>query len=529
MKKTILIITLFLGLFMQAQLPAEFIDGIDVKGVIKVDFQGVAEGVASDSITSWDGTQFRWVKRSTFIQDLQPTVSSKNLSFGESYISNYRDRVLDQGATYFPNHGGYDYGLLAELGLEWDMSLMMIPSAVAADSLSLVKGSPNFTFGRNSTATYVDPDGIVQTAPINTPRIDYSDGEGVFLKEPQSTNVVRWSEDLTNAAWVPSVDMTIGEDLIQKDAIGTKFLQQTEVNVTNGVTCALQFRIKNVDATQSQIWLRASFTSTLFKINWTGSELTSISEFTGISYETIPLNDDWYHVKVLYTSGEVNQRPKFYPELINNTGAIRVKNIQIEDNISSTTSYMPTQSSTVTRLSDQTFGAGNVNTFNSLEGTLYVEMAALTNDSTNRYITISDGTSSNRLIFKYDDSSNTIQALIISTLGTGGVVSFTVPDILDFQKVGFKYKENDFALWIDGVEVATDNTGVTFSENTLNILHLADSNGVSNPMFFKSKSIIYFKKALTDNEYQLLTKMFGMFLFFRVRKREEKPEYKQAA
>ena len=54
---------------------------------------------------------------------------------------------------------------------------------------------------RNSTATYFDANGVLQTAAVNQPRIDYSTGEGRLLVEGQSTNLVLRSEDFGNAYW----------------------------------------------------------------------------------------------------------------------------------------------------------------------------------------------------------------------------------------------------------------------------------------------------------------------------------------
>ena len=61
------------------------------------------------------------------------------------------------------------------------------------------------------------------------------------------------------------------------------------------------------------------------------------------------------------------------------------------------TSYIPTTpSTTVTRLADVCNNAGNSDLFDS-EGVLYAEIAALANDGTNRAISISDGSTSNRI------------------------------------------------------------------------------------------------------------------------------------
>ena len=54
---------------------------------------------------------------------------------------------------------------------------------------------------RNSTATYFDANGVLQTAAVNQPRIDYSTGEGRLLVEGQSTNLLLWSEDFGNSYW----------------------------------------------------------------------------------------------------------------------------------------------------------------------------------------------------------------------------------------------------------------------------------------------------------------------------------------
>ena len=44
------------------------------------------------------------------------------------------------------------------------------------------------TFTRASTATYVDSNGVIQTAAINTPRFDYSTGSRALLMEQAATN-----------------------------------------------------------------------------------------------------------------------------------------------------------------------------------------------------------------------------------------------------------------------------------------------------------------------------------------------------
>jgi hypothetical protein len=67
--------------------------------------------------------------------------------------------------------------------------------------------------------------------------------------------------------------------------------------------------------------------------------------------------------------------------------------------------------------------------------------------------------------------------------------------------MAFKYKQNDFALWVDGLEVGTDASGLTGA----NLSNLSfDYNGFSD-FYGKVKNVQVFNKALTDRELEILT------------------------
>ena len=137
--------------------------------------------------------------------------------------------------------------------------------------------------------------------------------------------------------------------------------------------------------------------------------------------------------------------------------------------------------------------------FNDSEGVLYAEIAALANDSTNRKIAI--GTSSNRIIFGYKNSSNQVRVEVISSGSAVFDNSQTIDDVTTFSKFAIKYKENDFALWIDGVKVATDTSGNT----PIGLSELAFDDGGSNNFYGNTKELAVFKEALTDAELENLT------------------------
>jgi hypothetical protein len=168
------------------------------------------------------------------------------------------------------------------------------------------------------------------------------------------------------------------------------------------------------------------------------------------------------------------------------------------------TSYIPTDGSTVTRVKDQYSKTGISNLINSEEGVLFAEMSVLANDGTFKGISLSDGSASNKVRFYTNPTENQLSIRVT----VGGVhqlnVVYTLTDLKTYNKVALKYKANDFAFWVNGVEVKADLSGTTFASNTLNKLALSNGSG-SDYFFGKVKQLQVFKTALTDPELAALT------------------------
>ena len=173
---------------------------------------------------------------------------------------------------------------------------------------------------------------------------------------------------------------------------------------------------------------------------------------------------------------------------------------QFEEN-SYPTSYIKTQGSSVTRNQDLYTKTGISDKINSEEGVLFVEMAALANDGNTRYLSLNDGTTSNRVTILYYSGNNNIRT-IISSGGSNIVDKNTgVTSALDFHKIAVKWKENDFALWVDGAERKTVTSGL--APTGLNTLSF-DQLGFDN-LFGKVRQLQVFKTALSDSELATLT------------------------
>jgi len=142
---------------------------------------------------------------------------------------------------------------------------------------------------------------------------------------------------------------------------------------------------------------------------------------------------------------------------------------------------------------------------NSEEGVLYAEIAALSNDGTNRYLTLTNGTSNERVALLFSANTNELRAIIFSSTQSINI-SFTTSsvDILEYNKIAIRYKSGGYAFYVNGNLIGTNALIGTFTANTLNELSFDVGSG-SLPFFGNTKDVKYYPKALSDVELQDLT------------------------
>ena len=134
---------------------------------------------------------------------------------------------------------------------------------------------------------------------------------------------------------------------------------------------------------------------------------------------------------------------------------------------------------------------------------MYAEIAALADDGTSRQMAISDGSTSNRVILQYHNTSNLIRAVIVSGGSTQADMSFTVSDTTEFNKIAITYKQNDFGLWIGGVKRRTDLVGN--APSGLDRLNFDRGDGSTIFIQAKVRNVQVFTEALTDEQLEKLT------------------------
>ena len=116
-----------------------------------------------------------------------------DMSFGESYISNYKSRVLDYGGAYFPTAAASNVAKHKASNVFNLLTMMLLPGGVFTGKITAAKpkSGVDFAWIRTTVANYTDEEGVIQEAAIATPRIDYANNSnGEILIEPTRTNIV---------------------------------------------------------------------------------------------------------------------------------------------------------------------------------------------------------------------------------------------------------------------------------------------------------------------------------------------------
>lgn len=394
-------------------------------------------------------------------------------------------------------------------------------------TIEIISASTTFEikrkFGITNVSATIDNISVVEvTDDTDIPRIDYTSGQGALLLEPQRTNLITYSEDFTGWGFT-SASKSLDNSIVSPDggsgvqkltaASGDSF-HFASINATLSGKQSFSVFLKKGTVSQASMFLSESGNNGgIFDL-----ENGLVESVTGLNVvgEIINYGNGWFRCILNHTS--TNDLSNSVRIGINNGAlnsfnavgdeAIYIWGAQVEAGSYATSYIVSNSGSTTTRSADVANNSGNADLINSTEGVLYAEFSALADDQSYRYITLSDGTNSNYVIIRYYNIANKISAFIENTLGVQGSTSHSFSPsetITDFHKVAFKWKANDFALWIDGTEVSTQSSGTTFSSNVLNKLQFNEGDGSGNNFYGKTKALAVFKEALTDAELESLT------------------------
>jgi len=395
-------------------------------------------------------------------------------------------------------------------------SIAMIPSGYKANKVYSVlptDGSGDLDFARTSTATRINSDGLIEEVAIGVPRLDYTDGScPSLLLEPSSTNLITYSEDLSGMQVAFGGVISLDTSVINPTGnSGSYFIYDSD---GGGVS---RFRVSSPgfnigDKLSYSLFVKSESNSTLELGGNYGGESCSfnvgtkslISQGSAVdSYKIISISEEWtrYVVNTTFTNTFSGNPYPFFTTNATFSEKIYVWGHQLEQQ-SYATSYIPTAGTAISRTADSASKSGISSLINSSEGVLYAEISALADDGTSRVISLYNDTN-DRIQITFS-TSNAIQVFYKAQGANFLMNPSTTINTLNSNKIAFKYKENDFALWINGVEEATNSSGVTSLANTLNTFAF---NIFNNSGYFKGncKDLRVYKTALSDAELETLT------------------------
>ena len=416
-------------------------------------------------------------------------------------------------------------------------NLAMIPSGVKATKVYSImpeSGVGDFTFARSSTAYRLNKDGLWETSASNLPRLHYDlsngnpDGCPCLLLEPASTNALGYSELFSS--WGSTRSAIVADSIMSPD--GTVNASQMKDDGSTGTDTSQRFLSVVVangsDYTFSVFAKKGSMDFVALRTgNFTdgaGTGETFFNLATGVvgttytfhtaSIEKYP--NGWYRCSIKFTAGtDLSGTVLIRQASANGTSTVPLDGnsfiylwgAQFEQK-SYATSYIKTTSNiSSTRSAEACNSAGNASTFNSEEGILYAEILALANDSTNRYITLSDGTNNNRIILRFS-TANKLRVNILVGNSNQFIAEMNV-SANQFYKAAFSYKQNQFKFYIDGVLIGSGTSGNVPSAGTFDILNFENATGGSEKFYGKCKDLRYYDtEGMTDTEINnLLTQL----------------------
>ena len=343
-----------------------------------------------------------------------------------------------------------------------------------------------FDVTRASTATRLNKSGLIETVEQDRPRVEFDNNDGYVLLEPTRTNLCTYSEQLDAIQWYKYNSVSVEPNVITSPS-GALTADKLISDGSQGLVMR-RFGMTTLGVTHSfSMWAKkGNFNKLAIDIGDSGNQ-------------TFTLTDEWQRVSVTATPTSNTNIDVEMPSA-SNGDFIYLWGAQVEVG-SYATSYIPTSGSAVTRTEDNVYNGGTDSVFNLTEGTLFfdVEVFRPINDS-QRLISLSDGTSTNRILVIPKDTENTMRYFFsFNNITTETTPAFTYDTR---QKIAIAYGGGNIKIYRNGSQQSsltatttfTDLDGINFSD--------VDNNPKATAKIYQT---MYFNEKLTDAELIALT------------------------
>ena len=324
------------------------------------------------------------------------------------------------------------------------------------------------------------------------PRFDYSGDCPSLLLEPSRTNAVSNSEyfgtwSIVTAGTAQSPTITTNH-AISPD--GNKNATRIQFDLNGGTTTNDRVVIRQSLTAQTDyyfsVWMKSA-TGTDQKILWhsntDSNETTITNEWQRFEYDRNSQLIGWGGLSLKGATSSVN------------TADILVWGFQAEQG-SYPTSYIPNHSGgTITRGADGSTTGDISSLVNSPEGTIFTEFAKIQDFSS---FQLDDRTQNNRITLY--PRNNTTQITFIFAVGGVEVIrqnpSPSGLDTSQFNKYAIAWGLNDFRVYVNGVNIYTSTSNITFGSGALDDVDFYGG---------KHRQLLLFPEALSDADCITLT------------------------
>jgi hypothetical protein len=391
------------------------------------------------------------------------------------------------------------------------------------------------TFTRASTATYFNASGTLTTAATDTPRFDYDPvtlaAQGLLIEESR-TNSIRNNTMVGAAAGTPGTLPTnwvvtgAGLGTLTQTVVGTGTangityvdIQLSGTTSTTGVVYACEPSTGGISASSGQTWTGSTYTALV------AGSLTNISAINAVrltgrtsggaaSADSSNSGDNkasltaalqrFTSTITLADATTANLQPGLSVSFSSGVAidiTLRIGLPQLEQGAFAT-SVIPTTTTALTRSAD----VASVNTlspwYNSVEGTLFADVAiayTVPSGSFPLAATFTDGTVNNTIQLGY--LTPTLASFEVAVGGVAQAGLFP-SNVAVTRRTAGAYKVNDFAVSTNGGTVATDTLGTIPTVDRLRLGERVTGNNLNGYL----RRITYYPRRLSNADLQTIT------------------------
>ena len=420
-------------------------------------------------------------------------------------------------------------------------TLTMIPSGYKAGKLYSVlptNGDGDFTTTRSTTANRVNKSGLIETMASGISRLNYPLVNGVvgdcpsLLLERSSTNLQLRSEEFENSLYFKNSVVVVSNATVSPNGdVSSDKITRTSTSAGNILsiisksTSAIEYTssifVKQGEGDYLTIQLQGNYGDRIdIRFRFSTKEFYETTEFGSAILRSTKVEEypnGWLRLSYSYLSDTASSVRNYYSPRSSNgnisstnptsTSFVYLWGAMVEEN-TYPTSYIPTTTSSVTRLNDFIDGAGSNSLFNSLESTFFVEMASFLNQQTSSNgIELSDISGQNRITLQYDTTNNQIRCDVRVLNSAQAILATTNFDITNFNKMAITYKLNEVKFYVNGQLRGTDTSVNLFAPNTLTEVRstIAAISNVNFNLQAKIKDLRVYNTVLTQEEAIALT------------------------